>query len=776
MNCKRLKSITIITVAVACVFALSFFVFNSFETVFADDGISVAGNLIYGENITLTLNRESEADSYYWDYFSNGTYFACGGDNESKTYSFTADFTGGRVFRCIYEKRGVTYYERVNVNVAKRPIRLKLNKAEAFYGEEAELALVVDDALDETNFGIADWDSVNLFDYHIDLTTCGMKTVEVYTSSSDYSAVCIDNTFNYKRRPIVLSIVYSEYEYGDEIYPALKLADSTQSMGLVSGDSITMFNDSVAFNVEYGDKPLGIKTVTGTCNNGYIGKYTIVDIESGQVLIKAKRVDIRLIDTTINYGDEVSSGFNVDGLAAGDNRNLFVLEFKSNVTGLGKFPIDARVDSCPECYIVDKIYGATLTVVKRKIVFDVAVTKIYGEDYVFSCDYANNSRRILNSDVNDIEITIVYDDGVVCSATGKEEFYDILFEVADILYLPRPLEIVLADATVEYGNVTFDLSVESYDGLIEGDVLPVLTCATQYSDCGEYVLDATYYSNENYTINIVTAVLTVVPRRISVTIDDKNILYGQAERALTYAITSGTVVYGDDIAIKLERDAGDDAGEYEIRGSCLNSNYSVEFINGKYVVEKGVLNINFVEISENEKFSYEYKYGMKPGVYHVSGFTVSYVFFQDGKETERANVGECELYGKFTGSENFEENIVWLAKITITPTPITIRALDASKKEKERDPETFGYEIIKGALLDGDTLSGALERESGERVGTYKITKGTLDNSNYSITFEEGTFIIEYNDELRGETTLIVTACLVVGTVIVAFATAKIKK
>lgn len=770
MGLKGIKLQMSILVVFACIL-ISAFILNN-DIYYADDAISVVGDLIYGEEFSLTLDESVVAESFYWDYFLNGNYYACAGDNESRTYSMIADFVGQREYRCVYEQGGDTFYESVTVDVTKRPIRLKLNRADTYYGEEDELALVVDNMFDETNLGLATGDSINLFQYELDLTTCGIKAVEVYTTSLYYSVTCADNTFNYKRRPIVLCIDYAEYEYGDEIVPVLSVSDSAQSMGLVCTDDLTIFDGSISCEIE-GGEPLGLKTATGACVDGNTGKYEVVSIESGQVLIVPKLVDVCLIDTTIQYGDEVKANYSVDGLLLSDGIDSFELEFDSNVTGFGTFPITAQVLSHPAYYNINEVYGANVTVVKREVVFDVTSTKVYGEDYDFEYSYATGSRKILNIDQNYIDISITYNNGIVCTATGLEDRYEISFNVSDTVFLPRALDMVLDNVCITYGNELTDVLIKSYSGLIDGDSLPALIYTTEYKDCGEYVLTADYTLNDNYSITLTPATLTVIPRPLTVTIDDKNILYGQAERTLTYTIKYGSIVYGDQLDIVLERDEGIDVGEYEIRGICLNQNYSVEFINGTYLIEKNLFNINIDDISQNEIFSNEYVYGTDSGVYHVSGYTLNYVFVQGGSETERPNVGECDLYARFKENKNYEENFVYLASVVITPATITVRAIDASKKEKEMDPEMFNYEIISGQLLEGDTLSGTLERESGERVGQYAITIGTLENANYLITFENGTFSIERNVGLRVKTTLIVSACLIVGTVITAFAIIK---
>lgn len=69
---------------------------------------------------------------------------------------------------------------------------------------------------------------------------------------------------------------------------------------------------------------------------------------------------------------------------------------------------------------------------------------------------------------------------------------------------------------------------------------------------------------------------------------------------------------------------------------------------------------------------------------------------------------------------------------TVTKKAITVKANAVSKDEKKADPE-FTYTV--DGLISGDTLSGALARQAGEKAGEYDITIGTLANDNYTINF-----------------------------------------
>src|SRR5205823_12200664 len=74
---------------------------------------------------------------------------------------------------------------------------------------------------------------------------------------------------------------------------------------------------------------------------------------------------------------------------------------------------------------------------------------------------------------------------------------------------------------------------------------------------------------------------------------------------------------------------------------------------------------------------------------------------------------------------------------TITARPITVTA-DAgqSKVYGAADPTAYSYAITAGALQGSDVFSGALSRLSGDNVGSYAITQGTLSaGSNYELSF-----------------------------------------
>ena len=82
--------------------------------------------------------------------------------------------------------------------------------------------------------------------------------------------------------------------------------------------------------------------------------------------------------------------------------------------------------------------------------------------------------------------------------------------------------------------------------------------------------------------------------------------------------------------------------------------------------------------------------------------------------------------------------------VTVTPEPITVTANAGQSKVYGTADPTLAYTVTNGTLYNGNTLSGALSRASGENVRNYTITEGTLGglSSNYTIDFVSNTFAI----------------------------------
>src|SRR5262249_7446852 len=99
----------------------------------------------------------------------------------------------------------------------------------------------------------------------------------------------------------------------------------------------------------------------------------------------------------------------------------------------------------------------------------------------------------------------------------------------------------------------------------------------------------------NYNVSSTNGTLTVSPRTVAVAADAKSKTYGDADPALTYHITSGSLVGTDAFNGRLPRDPGETvAGSpYAIKqGSlALSSNYALSFAGASLTITKAHLTV-----------------------------------------------------------------------------------------------------------------------------------------------------------------------------------------
>ena len=104
----------------------------------------------------------------------------------------------------------------------------------------------------------------------------------------------------------------------------------------------------------------------------------------------------------------------------------------------------------------------------------------------------------------------------------------------------------------------------------------------------------------------------------------------------------------------------------------------------------------------------------------------------DAGESKTVTASNITLSGEDAGNYTLSSDTA-TANGTITPAALTVTADAKSKAYGDADP-ALTYQV--SGLLNGDTLTGALERDAGENVGSYAITQGSLDaGDNYTLTF-----------------------------------------
>ena len=290
-----------------------------------------------------------------------------------------------------------------------------------------------------------------------------------------------------------------------------------------------------------------------------------------------------------------------------------------------------------------------------------------------------------------------------------------------------------ASSLVQASNIQYGLKQDGRE-VNEWGAMP------SFKDAGTYTIEA------KATVNNVElraeATLTITPKSVTVTADNKSKVFGEADPKLT-AKVDGTL--GDDtVEYALTREEGEAVGEYAITasGKAEQGNYSVTYVAGTLTITSKVIDKDGKNVEVNSPTDHEYdskahKWSptvtdTKTGKELVADTDYTVVYSTENFK----DVGTIDV--TITGKGNYSGTVTRTYRIT--PKSVTVTADNKSKVFGEADPKLTAK--VDGTLGD-DTVEYALTREEGEAVGEYAITaSGKAEQGNYSVTYVAGTLTI----------------------------------
>ncbi|MGO1071008.1 MBG domain-containing protein [Lysobacter sp. CA199] len=192
-------------------------------------------------------------------------------------------------------------------------------------------------------------------------------------------------------------------------------------------------------------------------------------------------------------------------------------------------------------------------------------------------------------------------------------------------------------------------------------------------------------------------------------------------------------VGADALAGSVTRATGETVGAYAIgQGSLNNANYAISFVDGQLQITPRAISITADTLSKI--------YGnLDPTLsYRVTGGNLVGSDTLNGGLDRAAgeNVGNYAVGQGSLSNGNYAISFVD-GQLQILPRGNAVSADLLGKVYGNADP-ILTWRITQGELVGGDTLQGALSRQSGENVGNYAIGQGSLANGNYAIGFVDG--------------------------------------
>ncbi|MDM7998974.1 MAG: YDG domain-containing protein [Dehalococcoidia bacterium] len=581
----------------------------------------------------------------------------------------------------------------------------------------------------------------------------------------------------------------------DKVYDATTAATVDPSGAALNG---LVGTDNVGFDISgatsnFGDKNVGTgKTITVNgllltgpdAGNYYLTAPTATaDITPRDLTVTATGIDKVYdgsVDATVNLSTDALGGDNVTAIyssATFADKNVGTGKDVS-VTGISLTGPDAG-----NYNLLNTAASTKADITPREL----TVTGLVGMDKAYDGNAiadVNPSGAVLNGVVGGDNVTVddtfaaaYFDDrnvgigktitvtGLVLTGADAGNYYLVdPTTTADIT--PRPIEITADNQTKTYGNADPALTWTVTSGpLVGGDTTTGALARDAGENVGLYcVTQGTLAINDgnggaNYDLTFMNGQLDITQRAITITADNNGKAYGTPDPALTWTVTSGTLIGTDNVTGTLARNAGEDVGTYAITQGTLaiddgngGLNYDLTFVNGQFQIAARQLTINGItadnKVYDGTTFAtVDFSGAVLNGVVGGDNVTVDYSGAIARFDNRNVDSGKTvTIIGLvLTGAD---AGNYYLAPPTttanITKADLTITA-QPNTKTYDGTTSAAALPIVTG-LLPGDTVTGLAETYDNANVGTgktlsvtaYTVNDGNSGN-NYDVTLVNNT-------------------------------------
>lgn len=317
----------------------------------------------------------------------------------------------------------------------------------------------------------------------------------------------------------------------------------------------------------------------------------------------------------------------------------------------------------------------------------------------------------------------------------------------------------------EFYTLSANVATEVIDGVtyITGSQNDYAITATVVEDYADILA--------NYSVDINNGTLSVSARAITVEVQATSSIYGDAETAINYLITGGSIYQGDGadsnvFTLTAGVTADSDVGEYNITLNNLKEGYyAIGYNTGNYlynvtpatITDAGVDDVTGLTYNARNQFAAD---GLKKSATTVNDeeptWTFSTTYNAEGNgyasSLSLVNAGTYNIYYKITAdnhedyvSEGYFTVTIGKAALTVTVTGETIygeAALEYGEYKISAEGLQGTDSIQSIGLEAGTTFTISHSYEAGDNAGTYVLTLTDNTNgehlTNYTIIYVQG--------------------------------------
>jgi hypothetical protein len=621
--------------------------------------------------------------------------------------------------------------------------------------------------------------------------------------------------------PMPLTITANSFPkvYGDIITPAgTEFTTSGTACGEPTG-SVTLVSPGYVCNASVASSPYTITPSAATSSGTFnVGNYSIT-YTTGLLTVTPMPLTITANSFPKVYGDIITPAgteFTTSGTACGEptgsvtlvspgyacnasvasspytitpsaatssgtfNVGNYSITYTTGLLTVTPMPLTITANSFP------KVYGDIITPAGTEFTTSgTACGEPTGSVTLVSPGY------VCNASVASSPYTIT-PSAATSSGTFNVGNYSITYTTGLLTVTPMPLTITANSFPKVYGDIITPAGTEfTTSGTACGEPTGSVTLVSPGYVCNASVASSPYtitpsaatssgtFNVGNYSITYTTGLLTVTPKALTITANNRTKVYGEVVTPLGTEFTPVGLACTDAIDNVVLTSNGFAAGAtYTVPGPVYPivpsnatgavfaaGNYSITYTNGTVTLSQRPIGVvsataqnkvydgNDVAVVTGAALEPQSsgRGWMGDNIFlqnHISG-----TFEPDGTVAVGKPVTTAiTLGGTAIGNYAFDPTTSLQANITQRPITITVTP-NQSKVYGTADP-VFAYTSVAGpnsGLAQTDGFVGALSRSGGNDVGTYSITMGTLDINgpnpgltltNYNLTFVGADFTI----------------------------------
>ncbi len=336
--------------------------------------------------------------------------------------------------------------------------------------------------------------------------------------------------------------------------------------------------------------------------------------------------------------------------------------------------------------------------------------------------------------------------------------YSITMVPGTLTVTPVALTITAQSKTKIYGNAVPALTV-TYSGFVNGDNAASLdtpvtlsTAAITNSPVGTYPIVVNGASDANYVISFVNASMTVTPRNLTITAQNKTKVYGAALPALTASysgLAPGETFADLDTPPLLATVAtpASNVGTYPITVSgAADPNYTITLVNGTLTVNPAALTVRAANKSKTYGASVPALTYTITGL--VNGDTEASLDTPVAITTTGGQSSAVTTYPiMVSGASDANYNVTFAnGTLTVSKATLTIKAQNATKAYGAALPilpVTYtGFVLGENESVLTAAAVIATTVTPSSNAGNYPITVNGATAANYAITFQNGTLTV----------------------------------